>query len=172
MKLALNSTPALALPVLILVGLRFGFATPTEMAVLSVIYSLLLSLLLYHDLTWARFRQSMIDAGIATGVVMLVIMGSAVVGWLLTFDQVPTRFAEWVTATIHNKFLIILALNVLMLIVGMPLDLPPAILLLGPIFVPLAASIGLDPVQLGLIMVIHLGIGLDRLDTVHLHLDR
>ena len=160
LKLALKSTPALALPVLILVGLRFGFATPTEMAVLSVIYSLLLSLLLYHDLTWARFRQSMIDAGIATGVVMLVIMGSAVVGWLLTFDQVPTRFAEWVTATIHNKFLIILALNVLMLIVGMPLDLPPAILLLGPIFVPLAASIGLDPVQLGLIMVINLGIGL------------
>jgi tripartite ATP-independent transporter DctM subunit len=130
------------------------------MAVLSVIYSLLLSLLLYHDLTWTRFRQSMIDAGIATGVVMLVIMGSAVVGWLLTFDQVPTRFAEWVTATIHTKFLIILALNVLMLIVGMPLDLPPAILLLGPIFVPLAASIGLDPVQLGLIMVINLGIGL------------
>jgi TRAP-type C4-dicarboxylate transport system permease large subunit len=116
--------------------------------------------LLYRDLTWGRFRQAMIDAGIATGVVMLVIMGSAVVGWLLTFDQVPTRFAEWVTATIQNKYLVILALNVLMLIVGMPLDLPPAILLLGPIFVPLAASIGLDPVQLGLIMVINLGIGL------------
>jgi tripartite ATP-independent transporter DctM subunit len=160
LKLALKSSPALALPVLILVGLRFGFATPTEMAVLSVIYSLLLSLLLYHDLTWTRFRQSMIDAGIATGVVMLVIMGSAVVGWLLTFDQVPTRFAEWVSATIQNPYVIILALNVLMLIIGMPLDLPPAILLLGPIFVPLAASIGLDPVQLGLIMVINLGIGL------------
>jgi TRAP-type C4-dicarboxylate transport system permease large subunit len=72
----------------------------------------------------------------------------------------PAHFAEWVKATIDKKFLIILALNVLMLIVGMPLDLPPAILLLGPIFVPLAASIGLDPVQLGLIMIINLGIGL------------
>ncbi len=91
---------------------------------------------------------------------MLVIMGSTVAGRLLTFDQVPTRFAEWVAATIQNKFLIILALNILMLLVGMPLDLPPAILLLGPIFVPLAASIGLDPVQLGLIMIINLGIGL------------
>jgi tripartite ATP-independent transporter DctM subunit len=130
------------------------------MAVLSVVYSLLLSLFLYKDLSWARFCESMVQAGIATGVVMLVIMGSAVIGWLLTFDQVPARFAEWVTATIDNKFLIILALNVLMLIVGMPLDLPPAILLLGPIFVPLAASIGLDPVQLGLIMIINLGIGL------------
>jgi tripartite ATP-independent transporter DctM subunit len=160
LRLALESSPAVALPILILLGLRFGFATPTEMAVLSVVYSLLLSLVLYRDLSWSRFKEAMVEAGIATGVVMLVIMGSAVVGWLLTFDQVPTRFAEWVTATIQNPILVILALNVLMLLVGMPLDLPPAILLLGPIFVPLAASIGLDPVQLGLIMIINLGIGL------------
>ena len=72
----------------------------------------------------------------------------------------PTRFAEWVTATISNPLLVILAMNILLLIVGMPLDLPPAILLLGPIFVPLAATIGLDPVQLGIIMVLNLGIGL------------
>ena len=160
LRLALKSIPAVALPVLILVGLRFGFATPTEMAVLSVIYSLLLSLLLYRDLSWARFRDAIVESGIATGVVMLVIMGSAVVGWILTFDQVPTRFAEWVTSTIENKYLVIFALNILMLLVGMPLDLAPSILLLGPIFVPLAAAIGLDPVQLGLIMIINLGIGL------------
>jgi tripartite ATP-independent transporter DctM subunit len=160
LRLALKSSPAIALPILIMVGLRFGFATPTEMAVLSVVYSLLLSFFLYHDLTWARFRESMYEAGIATGVVMLVIMGSAVVGWILTFDQVPTRFAEWVAATIQNKYLVILALNILMLLIGMPLDLAPAILLLGPIFVPLAAQIGLDPVQLGLIMILNLGIGL------------
>jgi tripartite ATP-independent transporter DctM subunit len=160
LRLAIKSSPAIALPILIMVGLRFGFATPTEMAVLSVVYSLLLSFFLYHDLTWARFRESMYEAGIATGVVMLVIMGSAVVGWILTFDQVPTRFAEWVASTIQNKYLVILALNILMLLVGMPLDLAPAILLLGPIFVPLAAQIGLDPVQLGLIMILNLGIGL------------
>ena len=91
---------------------------------------------------------------------MLVIMGSAVVGWILTFDQVPMRFAEWVSTTLQEPFLIILAMNILMLLVGMPLDLPPAILLLGPIFVPLAATIGLDPVQLGLVMILNLGIGL------------
>lgn len=84
LRLALRSLPALALPILILLVLRFGFATPTEVAVLSVIYSLVLSLVLYRDLTWARFRESVIEAGVATGVVMLVIMGSAVVGWLLT----------------------------------------------------------------------------------------
>jgi tripartite ATP-independent transporter DctM subunit len=160
LRLAIKSSPAIALPILIMVGLRFGFATPTEMAVLAVIYSLLLSLLLYRDLTWKRFCEAIVEAGVATGVVMLVIMGSSVIGWLLTFDQVPTRFAEWVAATIQNKYLVIFALNILMLLVGMPLDLPPAILLLGPIFVPLAKTIGLDPVQLGLIMIINLGIGL------------
>jgi tripartite ATP-independent transporter DctM subunit len=160
LRLAIKSSPAIAMPILILVGLRMGLATPTEMAVLSVVYSVVLSLFLYRDLTWARFKEAMVESGIATGVVMLVIMGSAVIAWILTFDQVPTRFAEWVALNFESKFLILVALNVLMLIVGMPLDLPPAILLLGPIFVPLAATIGVDPVQLGLIMIINLGIGL------------
>ncbi len=159
-KLAVLSSPALLMPILILLGLRFGIATPTEISVLAVVYALGLSALFYRDLTWQRFYHSLIESGIATGVVMLVIMGSAIVGWILTFDQVPTRFAEWVTATISNPLLVILAMNILLLIVGMPLDLPPAILLLGPIFVPLAATIGLDPVQLGIIMVLNLGIGL------------
>ena len=160
LKLAVLSGPALLMPILILLGLRFGIATPTEISVLAVVYALALSAFFYRDLTWKRFHHSLIESGIATGVVMLVIMGSAIVGWILTFDEVPTRFAEWVTATISNPLLVILAMNILLLIVGMPLDLPPAILLLGPIFVPLAASIGLDPVQLGIIMVLNLGIGL------------
>jgi tripartite ATP-independent transporter DctM subunit len=160
LKLGLRSLPAILLPILIILGLRFGFATPTEVAVLSVVYSLVLSVLFYRDLTFKRFCDNMVEAGVATGVVMLVIMGSAAVGWVLTFDQVPQNFAAWVSANISNPILIILMMNILMLIVGMPLDLPPSILLLGPIFVPLAATIGLDPVQLGLIMVINLGIGL------------
>lgn len=159
-RLAWRSMPALLMPVFILLGLRFGIATPTEIAVLAVLYALVLSIVLYRDMSWRRFRVSMVEAGVATGVVMLVIMGSAIVGWILTFDQVPQRFAEWVSATISNPYLVILAMNVLLLLVGMPIDLPPAILLLGPIFVPLAASIGLDPVQLGIIMVLNLGIGL------------
>ena len=159
-KLAVKSLPAILLPILIILGLRFGFATPTEVAVLSVVYSLILSIVFYRDLTVRRFCDNMVEAGVATGVVMLVIMGSAAVGWILTFDQVPQQFAQWVGANISNPLLIILMMNILMLVVGMPLDLPPSILLLGPIFVPIAYTIGLDPVQLGIIMVINLGIGL------------
>ncbi|MDF0661622.1 MULTISPECIES: TRAP transporter large permease subunit [unclassified Rhizobium] len=158
--LALKSLPAVLLPALIILFLRFGLATPTEVAVLSVVYSLALSLIYYRDLTWKRFCDNVVEAGMATGVVMLVIMGSAAVGWVLTFDQAPQQMADWVAANISSPIVIILMMNILMLIVGMPLDMPPAILLLGPIFVPLADAIGLDRVQLGLMMVINLGIGL------------
>jgi tripartite ATP-independent transporter DctM subunit len=159
-RLAFLATPALALPVLILVALRFGFATPTEIAVMAVLYALAMSLFLYRDLSWRRFHKAMIDAGIATGIVMMVIMGSAAASWILTYDQVPQRFAEWVSTTLRDPWLVILAMNVIMLVIGGPLDLAPAILLLAPIFVPLAQQIGMDPLQLGLIMVINLGIGL------------
>ena len=160
LRLAFKSLPALVMPVWILVFLRFGVATPTEVAVLAVVYSILLSVLLYRDLDWARFKEAMVEAGIATGIVMLVIMGSAACGWLLTFDEVPARFVAWVSATLQSPWLILMAMNVVLLIVGMPLDLPPALLLFGPIFVPLGTSLGLDPVQLGVIMVLNLGIGI------------
>ena len=159
-RLALRSSPALAMPIFILAGLRFGFATPTEVAVLAVVYAAVVSTLVYRDLTWAKFRESVIGAGVATGVVMLVIMGSAICGWILTYDQVPEAVATWVANNITSPFLILLLMNFVLLVVGMPLDLPPAILLLGPIFVPMGHAIGLDPVQLGLIMVLNLGIGL------------
>jgi tripartite ATP-independent transporter DctM subunit len=159
-RLAVLAIPALILPVLILVALRFGFATPTEIAVMAVLYALAASLLIYRDMSWRRFHKAMIDAGIATGIVMMVIMGSAAASWILTYDQVPQRFAEWVSTTLHEPWLVILAMNLIMLVIGGPLDLAPAILLLAPIFVPLAQQIGLDPLQLGLIMVLNLGIGL------------
>ena len=159
-RLALISSPALFMPIMILLGLRFGFATPTEISVIAVVYATIVSALFYRDLTWKRFEESVISAGVATGIVMLVIMGSAICGWILTFDQVPETVANWVTANVTSPTLILALMNIVLLIVGMPLDLPPAILLLGPIFVPMAQKMGLDLVQLGLIMVLNLGIGL------------
>ena len=160
LRLAGLALPALILPVLILIALRFGFATPTEIAVMAVLYALLASALLYRDITWRRFHKAMIDAGVATGIVMMVIMGSAAASWILTYDQVPQRFAEWVSTTLREPWMVILAMNLIMLVIGGPLDLAPAILLLAPIFVPLAQQIGLDPLQLGLMMILNLGIGL------------
>jgi tripartite ATP-independent transporter DctM subunit len=159
-RLFVEALPALAMPIMILVLLRFGIATPTEVSVMAVLYALLAGLFVYRDMTFSRFVEALIAAGVATGVVMLVIMGSAVVGWLMTYAQVPQRFATWAMETLKDPWLIILAMNGIMLVAGMFIDLPAAILLLGPIFVPLAQSIGLDLTQLGVIMVLNLAIGL------------
>ncbi len=159
-KLFMEALPALAMPIMILVLLRFGFATPTEVSVLAVFYALAAGLFVYRDMTFTRFKQALIAAGTATGVVMLVIMGSAVVGWLMTYAQVPQTFAAWCLNTLHEPWLIVIAMILIMLMVGMFIDLPAAILLLGPIFVPLAETIGFDLTQLGLVMVLTLAIGL------------
>jgi len=156
----LHSGPALLLPVLIIVFLRFGIATPTEVAVLSTLYAGLVSVLVYRDLGWRRLHDSVMQAGLATGIVLLVIMASSAIGWLLTFDQLPTGLAHWVQTHVDAKWLVILLMNLLMLFVGMFIDLPAAVLLLTPVFVPLAHSIGMDTVQLGIMMVVNLALGL------------
>lgn len=152
--------PALLMPVLILALLRLGIATPTEVSVMAVFYALLVGLFLYRDMSWKRFSNSVVAAGIATGVVMLVIMGSAVVGWMMTYAQIPQVFAQWCIETLKDPWLIILAMIGIMLLVGLFIDLPAAILLLGPIFVPLAKLIELDLLQLGIMMVLTLAVGL------------
>ena len=158
--LFVEALPALMMPFMIIVLLRFGFATPTEVSVIAVFYALLAGMFIYRDMTVKRFFQALTAAGVATGVVMLVIMGSAVVGWMMTYAQVPQMFAEWALSTLKEPWLIILSLIGIMLIAGMFIDLPAAILLLGPIFVPLAQTIGLDLTQLGVVMVLTLAIGL------------
>jgi TRAP-type transport system large permease protein len=98
----LYASPALVLPVLIVVFLRFGVATPTEVAVLSTLYAGVISVLVYKDLGLQRLHRCVIDAGLATGVVLLVIMASAAIGWLLTFDRMPDGVVAWAQANLSS----------------------------------------------------------------------
>jgi tripartite ATP-independent transporter DctM subunit len=154
------SIPAIALPILIIVFLRFGIATPTEVAVLSTLFAGLVSLVIYRDLSLQRLHHAIIEAGLATGVVLMVIMASAAIGWLLTFDQMPQHIVQWVQQNVHEKWVVIALMNAMMLFLGMFIDLPAAVLLLTPVFLPLAQAIGMDTVQLGIMMVVNLAIGL------------
>lgn len=156
----LYALPAVLLPVLIVIFLRFGIATPTEVAVLSTLYAGVVSALVYRDLGIKRLHEAVVHAGLATGVVMLVIMASAAIGWLLTFDQMPQGIVAWVGENVHQAWLVILMMNLMMLFVGMFIDLPAAVLLLTPVFVPLATAVGMDLTQLGIMMVVNLAIGL------------
>src|SRR5215510_6667498 len=155
-----HSGPALMMPVLIIVFLRFGIATPTEVSVMSTLYALVVAGVVYRDLTWAKLRRAAIEAGISTGVVLLIIMASSVVGWIVTYEQLPAAFTQYATQTLKSPWLIILAMNLIMLATAMFIDLPAAVLLLTPMFVPLAAAVGMDLTQLGIMMIVNLSIGL------------
>ncbi len=152
--------PALMMPVFIIGTLRFGIATPTEVSVMAVAYALLVSGFIYRDLSLRGLWTAAVDTGLMTGAVMIIIMASSTIQWVLTAERVPQELAVWVQATFSEPWMVILALNLVMLIVGAFLDLPAAVLLLGPLFVTIGNAIGLDLVQLGLMMVVNLAIGL------------
>ena len=156
----LSALPALLMPFFIVVLLRAGIATPTEVSVIAVFYALVVSLLVYRDLTWARIHEALVGTVVTTGIVMLVITASSLVGHVLISERVPALVAQWAQETLVNAFLIILMMNLIMLVVGMFLDLPAAILLLGPTFVAIGQAIGMDPIQLGVMVCINLSIGL------------
>lgn len=160
LRATLAAAPALAMPAFIVILLRAGIATPTEVSVLAVAYGLLVSALIYRDLTWRRIYEALVHTAVTTGVVMLVIAASNLVGYVLTVESVPTAVAEWALGTLKSALLVLLMLNVIMLVVGMFLDLPAAILLLGPTFVAIGNAIGLDLIQLGIMMAVNLSIGL------------
>ena len=157
---AVYAAPALMMPIFILVGLRFGVATPTEISTLAVAYALLAAAFIYRDLSVKRVIHSMVAAGVATGVVMMLIMSSSAVGWMLTLDQIPELLVNWAKQFVHSQASMLMLINGVLLLAGMFLDLPAAILLLGPLLIPLAQNFGIDLVQLGIIVVINLAIGL------------
>ncbi|WP_299396489.1 TRAP transporter large permease [Pelagibius sp.] len=152
--------PAMLMPVFVIGTLRFGIATPTEVSVMAVAYALLVSGFVYRDLNLKLLWRAGVDTAAMTGAVMIIIMASSTIQWVLTAERVPQDLAAWVAVSISEPWMVIIALNIVMLVVGAFLDLPAAVLLLGPIFVTIAKAIGLDPVQLGLMIVVNLSIGL------------
>ena len=155
-----GALPALLMPVFVIGTLRFGIATPTEVSVMAVAYGLAVSGLIYRDLTFNVILKAMIGTAVMTGAVLLIIMASSVVQWILTLERVPQLLSEWIIGNLGETWMVILSMNVIMLLIGTILDLPAAMLLLGPLFIGIGTAIGMDPVQLGLMMVINLAIGL------------
>jgi tripartite ATP-independent transporter DctM subunit len=156
----LHAMPALLMPIFIIVLLRAGIATPTEVSVIAVAYALVVSATIYRDLTFASIYAALINTVITTGIVMLVITASSLVGHVLVTERIPTLIATWATEVLGAPWLIMMMMTMIMLTVGMFLDLPAAVLLLGPIFVAIGTTIGIDLVQLGLVVCINLSIGL------------
>jgi tripartite ATP-independent transporter DctM subunit len=154
------SGPPLMLPVIILGGILLGVFTPTEAGAVAVLYALLLTLLGYRSLRLPELPRILLDTGVQTGVVMLVIAAAAPYSWLLAREQVGQTVVEMLAVIGDNKLLFLLLLNITLLVLGMVLDATAILIIVVPVLVPVFAALGLDPVHMGVMVVMNLMIGL------------
>ena len=158
-KTAREALWAFLLPIIILGGIFGGVVTATEGAALAVIASLFVGLAIYRELDLKELRRAIIEGGVQTAVVMLLVATSALLGTYLTEVQAPQQLARAVSEMTQNKWVVLALLNVLFLFLGMFLHSAAAIILVVPVVMPLVRSVGIDPVHFGLIVTINLGIG-------------
>ena len=146
--------------VIVVVGVVGGLFTATESAAIAVIYSLFVSVFVYKGISWKGVWQSLEKCVETLAIVMILIAMSAAFGNCLTLLHVPAKAATLITSITSNPVVIILLLNVILLFLGMIMDMAPIILIATPILLPVATSVGLHPIQFGIMMVLNCGIGL------------
>jgi tripartite ATP-independent transporter DctM subunit len=150
---------AFTLPLIILGAIFGGIVTATEGAAMAVVAALFIGLVVYRELDLKHLRAAMIEGGVQTAVVMMLVAASALLGTYLTEIQAPQQLARAITELTTNKWFVLALLNVLFLLLGMFLHSAAAIILVIPVVMPLVRAVGIDPVHFGLIVTINLGIG-------------
>ena len=154
-----DASLALVMPVIILVGIRGGIFTPTEGGAVAVTYSLFIGLFVYRTLTFEKIFRSAMSSGMTAAIIMLVVSASAPFGWIISIGRVPAVFAEAVLSYSSDPLFVLLFINVFLLVIGMFLEGAAIVLLLAPIFAPLAESVGIHPVHFAVLMCVNICIG-------------
>lgn len=151
---------ALMMPVLILGGILLGVATPTEAASIAVFYALVMGMFVYRKVSWADVVDMLIRTSRITGIVFLIIASASILGWWMTFNQIPQAIAAAFLATSENPAVVIAMILALLLVIGMFMDINAMLIILAPVLAPLTATIGMDPVHAGVMIVLALNISL------------
>ncbi|MGN9164377.1 TRAP transporter large permease [Tissierellaceae bacterium HCP3S3_D8] len=151
---------AIAAVLIVVVGVVGGVFTATESAAIAVIYSLIVSVFIYKGLDWKGVWKALEDCVDTLSIVLILISTSSIFGYLLTRLHVPTLAANAIINLTDNPIVLALLLNFILLVLGCIMDMAPIILIATPILLPIATSIGIDPVQFGIIIVLNCGIGL------------
>ena len=159
-KQMLRSFWALAAVVIVVIGVVIGWFTATESAAIAVIYSLFVSLYIYRGLDWKGVWRVIGECVDILSIVLVMIATSSIFGYCLTLLHVPEIAANAIPSVTKNPILLALMINAILLVLGCIMDMAPIILIATPILLPLATSIGIDPVQFGIIIVLNCGIGL------------
>ncbi|CAO3432896.1 TRAP transporter large permease subunit [Azospirillum doebereinerae] len=151
---------ALALPGIIIFGLKFGVFTPTEAAVVAAVYSLFVAVVVYREMSVADIYPALVGAAKTTSVVMFLVAAALVSAWLITVADLPGLVTELLEPLMGNQTLLLLAMMALVVAVGTAMDMTPTILILTPILVPVCKAAGIDPVYFGVLFIINNAIGL------------
>ncbi|WP_119165634.1 TRAP transporter large permease [Algihabitans albus] len=149
----------LMMPVIIVGGIWTGIFTPTEAGACAVLYALALGLA-YGTLKWGDIVSTLFESALASANILFIIAASALIAWLLTMGQVPLHFAAVILDLSPNPYVFLLFLNLLLLVLGCFMAAAPVIIMVTPIILPAAVAMGLDPIHLGVVMVLNLMIGL------------
>lgn len=150
---------AILSPVIILGCIYSGIASPTEAAVISVFYALLVSMVIYRSIHWKDVWGILVEAVRTYTPILFILAASVAFSRVLTLMQVPQSVSAWILVHFTNKVILLLVINVFLLIVGMVMDTTPAILILTPILLPIVTAIGINPIHFGIMMVVNLAIG-------------
>lgn len=152
--------PALLLIVIVLGGILSGIFTATEASAIAVVYSFFLSVFIYKEVKIKELPEILLKSAITTSVVFLLIATSMAMSWFLALENVPQNLSAFLLGLTKSKIMILLVINLLLLVVGMFMDMTPAVLIFTPIFLPVIKSFGINPLHFGIIMIMNLCIGL------------
>jgi len=155
-----ESLLALFMPIIIFGGILGGICTPTEAAVLAVAYGLIISMFVYREINFSKLGDILLETGIVTGKVMIMVGMASVFAWILTREQVPQALASLIHSMGGGKVLFLFLINISFLFLGAVLEGVPALIMTVPILLPIATQFGIDPVHFGIILIANMGIGL------------
>jgi C4-dicarboxylate transporter DctM subunit len=160
LKVVVDAALVLMLPIIILGGILTGIFTPTESACIAVFYALFLGICVYRDIRIKDLPRILINTGVTSSLVMLVIGMAGIFSWLLAAEEIPQLVTETILKVTTNKILILLLLNLVLLIIGTFMETTASLIILTPVLLPLMTQIGIDPLHFGVILVLNLVIGL------------
>jgi len=151
---------ALLFPVIILGGIYGGVFSPTEAAVVAVIYSLVIGLFVYRGLHWNKIYDQFLTTGILSAVILILVAFVAPIGRIFSLLKFSDQVGNLIMSVSSNPFIVLLLLNISLLILGMFMETAAIIIITGPIFLPIAVKFGIDPIHFGAVMILNLGIGM------------
>lgn len=155
-----NGFWALLSPVIILGGIYAGVFTPTEAACVSVVYSIVVSMFIYREMSWKDLYKTFVEAVVLNGITSFLLSYSTVFSTYLTYAQIPDMIENLLVTVVSNKLVLLLLINLILLILGCFLDTVPAIIIMTPMLMPVVTAFGIDPVHFGVVLAVNLAIGL------------